>query len=114
MKFFNYIILAELAATLVFLAAFALTLWPGPRRLVTAAVLYAAGLLVSVGASACRACIVVAIAYDSSDSGRPDTVALTGLVWPVLALGYTITAIALLSRSIPQQRALRVGKVLHL
>ena len=54
------------------------------------------------------------MSYGLSDSGSPNSVALVGLVLPVVAIIYAISAVVLLWPPIPQRNAMRWGKVLHL
>jgi hypothetical protein len=101
-------------AGVIFSVSFVLTLWPGQRRLKAAAVLYSVGILTTMGALAYYLGIFVGMTYGLSDSGRPNTVALVGLIWPIGAIGYAVSAVAFLWPSISQKKALRWGKIVHM
>jgi hypothetical protein len=114
MHFFYIARVAGLVAGVVFITAFILTLWPGRRRLVTAAVLYAVGLLACMGCFAYFTGGFTWMMYGMSDTGSPKPIAFVGLIWPIWAVGYAGVAIAFLWPSISQKKALWWGKIVHL
>ncbi len=106
-----------IAASVALGIAFILTLWPSRGRLAASAVLYAIGFLsgitFSVYFTGGFAWTVSGLSPMSVDSS-PVLVLLVGLLRPMLAVGYSLGAVALLWPSIPQEKALRLGKLLHL
>jgi hypothetical protein len=113
MQYVHILRQTSVLAGIIFSISFILTLWPGRRRLMTAAVLYCVGILVAMGFIVYFTCILVWMGYGLSDSGRPNTIALLGLIWPIWATAYPIIAIIFLWPSIPQKKALLWGKVVH-
>jgi hypothetical protein len=101
-------------ALVTFFAAFVLTLWPSRVRTAVAAILYAIGTWVSLGILARNYFVVVRINYGLSDSGSANTAALFWLLLPIMAVVYALAAPALLWPAIPQPKAMRYGKALHL
>jgi hypothetical protein len=99
---------------LAFLTAYLLSFWPGRRNSASAAILYSIGILINLGLLAWSYLLLVRMSYGLSDSGSPNSVALVGLVLPVVAIIYAISAVVLLWPPIPQHKAMRWGKVLHL
>ena len=109
--------LTGFAASILFIVAFILTLWPGRRRLATAGVLYAVGVLAGMTFSVYFYVGFARIIFGMSSmsvANSPVVMALAGLIWPTCAVGYAAGAIALLWPSISQEKALRRGKLLHL
>ncbi len=106
-----------LAASVALSVAFILTLWPSRGRLATSAVLYVIGLLsgiiFSVYFTGGFARIMSGLSRTNADSS-PVLVLLAGLLRPALAVVYALGAAALLWPSIPQEKAIRLGKLLHL
>jgi hypothetical protein len=98
-------------ACITFFAAFVLTLWPDTKRAYWAAASFCLGLLARL--------IYLAIYYFSAvtarSDGYPSEVHPTDcLVISAWVLVYAAAAVWLLYPSIPQQKALRFGKILHL
>jgi hypothetical protein len=100
-------------AVAAFLIAFLLTLSPGRRQIVAAAVSYVAGMLSYFGAFAYQTRLVAGLGLDPSDAAGPYLKA-AGIVLPLWTIGYAVGAGVLLSPSIPQKKALRFGKIWHL
>ena len=93
-------------ACITFFAAFVLTLWPDRRRSCWAAASFSLGLLARL--------IYLAIYYFSAVTDGGDSHPTECLVISAWVLVYAVAAVWLLWPSIPQQRALRLGKILHL
>jgi hypothetical protein len=106
-----------LAASATLVAAFVLTLWPSRGRLAASAVLYVIGMLsgiiFSVYFTGGFAWVTSGLSRMSADSS-PVLVFLVGLLRPALAVVYALGVPALLWPSIPQEKAMRFGKLLHL
>ena len=105
---YGYIYHTEISgwiACVTFFAAFGLTLWPGARRAYWAAALFSFGLLAKL--------LYLALYYFSAvtTGGEHPTGCLLISAW---VLVYAAAAIWLLTPSIPQQKALRFGKIIHL
>jgi hypothetical protein len=101
-------------AGILFFAALILTCWPRRCCSIWAAVLYAVGILVRLGLLAYAFIIRVGIGYGASDSGAPNRIALWGLTIPVGLVVYAVAASALLWPTVSQEKALLLGKILHL
>jgi hypothetical protein len=104
----------SLLAGIIFSISFILTLWPGRRRLIAAAVLYSAGILITMGFIVYYICFFMRMIYGLSDSGHANNISPLGLIWPMWAIAYPCLAIAFLWPSIAQKRALWWGKIVHL
>lgn len=106
-----------LIASVAFVIAFILTLWPSRSRLAASAVLYVIGFLsgitFSVYFTGGFAWSISSLSRMSTESS-PVLILLLGLVRPAFAVGYALGAAVLLWPSIPQEKALRLGKLLHL
>lgn len=113
MQYVGLIERAAVVGSLALISAFMLTLWPGKRRLTVAAVLYGVGVLASMAPSIYHGFLLVRISYGLTDSD-PNPIALVWLIWPLWAVSYPVAAAALLWPSIPQEKALRWGKFLHI
>ena len=98
-------------ACLTFFAAFVLTLVPNAKRVKSAAVLYCFGLLARLIYLAVYNFSVVTSGSNGSSADVHPTMAIVCSVW---ALVYATAAVWLLWPSIPQARALFLGKLLHL
>jgi hypothetical protein len=97
-------------ACITFFAAFVLTLWPDTRRAWCAAVLYSVGLLARLIYLAIRYFSTVASGSDGYPSDVHPTDCVVIAIWVLI---YASAAVWLLWPSIPQQKALRFGKILH-
>jgi hypothetical protein len=106
-----------LSASVALTVGFVLTLWPSRGRLAVSAVLYVIGLLsgiiFSVYFTGGFAWIMSGLSRMNADSS-PVLMLLVGLLRPALAVVYALGAAALLWPSIPQGKAIRLGKLLHL
>lgn len=97
---------------IAFLIAFVLTFWPSRQRMTIAAALWAVGMLSFTGLTAYDLFLRGGIAYAFS-SPSSDFPLFAWLV-PLVSLGLAITESVLLFPQVPQDRALRVAKVLFL
>ena len=109
--FILYPHISQWIACLAFFAALVLTLAPNAKRVKCAAVLFGVGLLARL--------IYLAVFYfsavTSGSNGSPtDTHPTMSLVCSAWVLVYAAAAIWLLLPSIPQARAILLGKLLHL
>ena len=95
-----------------FFAAFVLTFWPGRVRSALAAALYGIAIIACLSVPAYFRFTSVRIAYSLSASY--ERFPPLGWLMPILFIGFGIAATALLWPSIPQQTAMRLGKILHL
>lgn len=109
--------LTGFVASVILIAAFILTLWPGRKRLATAAVLYVVGIMSGLSFTVYfyidRAQMLYGLS-SMSVSGSPVAIAVVEAIRPIAVVGYAFAASALLWPSIPQQKALRGGKIVHL
>ena len=94
-----------------FLTAFFLTFWPSRSRMTFAAVLWSAGTLAIAGFSAYSMFLRGGIAYAFSSSGG---FPLFAWLIPLVELSLAVTESILLFPQIPQEQALRLGRVLFL
>lgn len=95
-----------------FLAAFILTFWPNQVRSYLAAVLFGVGILTRLSTFAYAYFTAAGAAWGFSRDTQPP-----GVIWwamPLLLILYALAACVLLWPSIRQQRALLLGKLLHL
>jgi hypothetical protein len=97
-----------------FFTAFVLTFWPRRWCSLSAAVLYAVGILTHFGFVSYAFIEMVRLSYGMSDSGSPNHLALWGLIIPVGLILYAVSTSILLWPAISQKRALFFGKILHL
>jgi hypothetical protein len=102
----------NVAPGLCFFAAFVLLLWRSRPALGTAAVLFLSGMFVMVGRYVHFCWVIVHLG--TARSGILNTPTLLSLVGPCCALIYALIAATLLWPSIPQEKALSFGRVLHL
>jgi hypothetical protein len=109
-----YMVRSTWLVAIVFFAALVLTCWPRRWCSVSAAVLYALGTLVRLGLFGYAFLIRVEIGYGASDSGSPNRVALWGLIVPAGLIIYAVAASVLLWPRVSQQKALALGRILHL
>jgi hypothetical protein len=100
-------------AGLVFFVAFVLTCWPCRWTLVSAGILYVIGVLTNLGILAFQCFQGFAINWGTSDS-PPQSFPLIGWLLPAWVLGYAVAASVLLLPYIPQQKAILLGRILHL
>lgn len=100
---------------LTFLIAFVLTFWPGGWRSVTAAILYSVGILTNLSYFAYFFLFFARMNFGLDDSGSAEhTFPVIGWLVPLSVFFYAVTMTVLLWPSIPQQKAIRIGKILHL
>jgi hypothetical protein len=95
-----------------FVAAFVLTFWPSRMRSTLAAILFAVGILTRLSAFAYAYFTAAGAAWGFSTDSQPP-----GVTWwamPLLLIIYALAACVLLWPFISQQRALLLGKILHL
>jgi hypothetical protein len=97
------------------LAAFILTFWS--RRIISrlAATLYSVGALVGIGLIAYARIFSIWVNYHLTDGPPADPAILAvALSLPIGTVLYAFGAVALLWPGIPQEKALGLGKILHL
>ena len=96
-------------------AAFILTFWSGRITCRLAAILYGVGMLVSVGLGAYVRIFFIWMNYHLTDapSANP-AVLVAAFPLPIATVLYALGAVALLWPGIPQEKALCLGKILHL
>jgi hypothetical protein len=95
-----------------FIAAFVLTFWPSRVRSSVAAILFGIGILTRLSTFAYAYFTAAGAAWGFSRDTQPP-----GVTWwamPVQLVLYALAACILLWPTIPQQRALLLGKILHL
>jgi hypothetical protein len=109
-----YLQRGNLIGAVVFMIAFILTFWKVRRLCWLAAVFCSIGYLVFIGTEVFARLFTVWIAYGLSDSGQANSIALVFLPLPIAMAGYALASCALFWPGIPQERAIRFGKVLHL
>jgi len=105
------------AASVIFIVAFILTLWPGHKRLATAAVLYVVGMMAGWAFTVYFYIGSAQMVYGMSRmsvSSSPVATAILGSIRPIAIIGYAFAASALLWPSISQKKAVRRGKLVHL
>jgi hypothetical protein len=109
-----YMVRSTWLVGIVFFAALVLSCWRRPWSSISAAVLYALGILIRLGFLAYAFTVRVEIGYGASDSGSANSAALWGLVVPVGLSVYAVAATVLLWPTVSQEKALLLGKILHL
>jgi hypothetical protein len=104
------------AASMAFIVAFAFTIWPGRKRLVAAAIIYVIGIL---NGMAFRALLIPSFANIVSGLSRMNVsndatlIKVLGMIWPAWLFIYALSASALLWPQIAQEKALRLGTIVH-
>ena len=97
------------------LAAFILTFWDRQATRRLAAAFYTAGMLIGFGLSAYVQIFFVWMNYHLTDGPPVGTsILVAALAFQIVPVLYALIAIALLWPGIPQEKALSLGKILHL